>query len=99
MEHDTSDEVVADTIESVAQDRHRTGVSGVGNGARLDFDGDDPTIEGLDDAVDLEPIALTEVMEASRRVVPRELLGDLVDDERLDERAGRRFVQARQRGR
>jgi hypothetical protein len=97
VHHHANHEVGAHPIELVAQASHRGCVLAPGSRRCFHLDRHHAPICRLKDRVDLESLSIAEVVQPSRRPRPRELLCDLGDHKRLDQRANRRIVSLGQR--
>src|SRR5581483_3938256 len=62
-------------------------VAAVDGGRGFDLHGDDPSVGGFEDHVDFGAVAVAEVMEGRIGLGPGELTSQLVDSERLEQRA------------
>ena len=74
--------------EPIAQELEASQIRGVDAGPGLHFHRGHAAIHGLEDRVDLGAATIAEVEERRLRLRPPELLLELVDDERLEERTG-----------
>ena len=75
--------------QPVAQPGEMASGVAAGRRARLDLDGDDPAVASLEDEVDLPAVTVSEVIDGGRRLRQRRGLGELAEDEGLEEAAKR----------
>ncbi len=82
VERDAVGERVAELVANAGEVTEVPGGDGRG---RLDLQAGHAPVVGLEDEVDLGAVPVAEVVPADGGVGPRQLLGDLVDDEGLQQ--------------